>query len=91
MLEKEQAYNENESYGKTSDGASSDHAEKEAVSKTNSEQQDSKRESDCSGQEAESDDEIKHTYSNIQRKVEAPCQHCKSSNVCPTVVLKCPI
>ena len=91
LLEKEQAYNDNESDGETSEGASSEHAEEEAVSETNSEQQESERESDSSGQEAESDNEIEHTYSKIRRKVEAPCQHCESSNVSPTMVVKCPI
>ena len=67
------------------------HAHLEAASETDSEQEESERKSVSSGQEAESDVEVEHTFSKIQRKVEAPCQHCESSNVSPTRVVKCPI
>ena len=88
LLEKEQAYNDNESE-ETSDGDSSDNGEdlEETASGTNSEQQESERDSNCSEQEAESSNDVEHTYSKIQRKVKAPCQHCESSNVSPTMVV----
>ena len=68
LLEKEQAYNDNESDGETSDGASSDHAEEETTSETNSEQQESETDSHTSGQEAESDNQcFAHLLQNSKK------------------------
>ena len=63
--------------------------------KNNSQQQEPENGSDPeveSGNEVEnSDDQVEHSASEILTKEAAPCHHCESSNVSPSVVVKCPI
>ena len=89
ILQKEQAYRDKEeSDNETSDGNSTDSSDKETASEPNSQQQESENASDP---EIESDDQVEHSASEILTKESAPCHHCESSNVSPSVVVKCPI
>ena len=96
ILRKEQAYRDREeSDNETSDGNSTDSSEKETTSEPNSQQQESENGSDPeveSDDEVEnSDDQVEHSASEILPKEASPCHHCESSNVSPSVVVKCPI
>ena len=89
ILQKEQAYRDKEeSDNETSDGNSTDSSDEETASEPNSQQQESENVSDP---ELESDDQVEHSASEILTKESAPCHHCESSNVSPSVVVKCPI
>ena len=89
ILQKEQAYRDKEkSDNGTSDGNSTDSSDEETVSEPNRQQQESENVSDP---EVESGDEVEHSASEILTKESAPCHHCESSNVSPSVVVKCPI
>ena len=89
ILQKEQAYrNKEESDNETNDGNSTDSSDEETASEPNSQQQESENVSDP---EVESGDEVEHSASEILTKESAPCHHWESSNVSPSVVVKCPI
>ena len=89
ILQKEQAYRDKEeSDNETSDGNSTDSSDEETASEPNSQQQESENVSDP---EVESGDQVEHSASEILTKESAPCHHCESSNVSPSVVVKCPI
>ena len=90
ILQKEQAYRDKEeSDNKVSDGNSTDSSEEETASEPNSQQQEPENVSD--DQVEHSDDQVEHSASEILTKEAAPCHHRESSNVSPSVVLKCPI
>ena len=96
ILQKEQAYRDKEeSDNETSDGNSTDSSEEETASEPNSQQQepengsDPEVERDCEVEN--SDDQVEHRASEILTKEAAPCHHCKSLNVSPSVAVKCPI
>ena len=96
ILKKEQAYRDKEeSDNETSDGNSTDSSGEETASEPNSQQQEPENVSDHeveSNDEVEySDDQVEHSASEILTKEAAPCHHCESSNVSPSVVVKCPI
>ena len=89
ILQKEQAYRDKEeSDNETSDGNSTDRSDEETASQPNSQQQESENVSDP---ELESDDQVEQRASEILTKESAPYHHCESSNVSPSVVVKCPI
>ena len=88
-LQKEQAYRDREeSDNGTSDGNSTDSSDEETASESNRQQQESANFGDP---ELESGDEVEHSASEILTKESAPCHQCESSNVSPSVVVKCPI
>ena len=89
ILQKEQAYRDKEeSDNETSDGNLTDSSEEETASEPNSQQQKPENVSDS---EVESDDQVENSASEILTKEAAPCHYCESSNVSPSVVVKCPI
>ena len=89
ILQKEQAYRDKEeSDNETGNGNSTDGSDEETASEPNSQQQESENVSDP---ELESDDQVEHSASEIITKESAPCHRCESSNVFPSVVVKCPI
>ena len=72
-----------------------DSSKEETAFEPNSQQQKPENVSDPEVESDEkvehSDDQVEHSPSEILRKVAAPCHHCESSNVSPSVVVKCPI
>ena len=96
ILQKEQAYRDKEeSDNETSDGNSTHSSEEETAFEPNSQQQESENVSDpefeSDDQVENSDDQVEHSASEILTKESALVHHCESSNVSPSVVVKCPI
>ena len=96
ILQKEQAYRDKEeSDNETSDENSTDSSEEETASEPNSQQQEPENGIDpevkSDDQVEHSDDQVEHSASEILTKEAAPCHHCESSNVSPSVVVKSPI
>ena len=96
ILQKDQAYRDREeSDNETSDGNSTDSSDEETASEPNNQQQESENVSDpefeSDDQVENSDDQVEHCASEILTKESAPCHHCESSIVSPSVAVKCPI
>ena len=96
IFQKEQAYRvKEESDNETSDGNSTDSSKEETASEPNSQQQESENGNDpeveSDDQVENGDDQVGHSASEIFTKEAAPCHHYESSNVSPSVVVKCPI